>query len=401
MALDSKSKERGAPLAQAPAVTPFPARPDAPSPVAPAPVAPAPVAPAQVAAASTPKSGRRKVILGVVAVAILAAVGTFGYDWWTVGRFMVSTDDAYVKADIAAIAPKIQGYIDAIRVTENQPVAQGDIIAQLDDGDYRIALSTAQSRVESQRATLSRIEAQINAAEAGVTEARAQKQSADAVLGNADLTANRQRALVAGRSAPQARLDDAEAALQQARAASVGAEAQIASAEANVGVLHAEYSEAESQIKALTLAVDQARRNLDLTILRAPYAGVVANMAVERGDLVSPGQRLAAIVPTDKVYIEANYKETQLSGIAAGALVHVTVDAMPDAEFEGRVESVAPATGAMFSILPPSNATGNFTKVVQRVPVRISVPAQVLVTGDLRAGLSVIVDIDSRTAGTP
>lgn len=389
MALDVQSKERGEP-SQAPAVTPFPARPDV------APPAPPPAA----ASTAKPGKGRRRLFLGGLALAILGGAGSYGYEWWTIGRFMVRTDDAYVQADIAAIAPKIQGYIDAIPVTENQRVAEGDVIARLDDGDYRIALSAAESRVESQRATLKRIEAQVKAAEAAVGEARAQKQSADALLHNADLTAERQRALVASRSAPQARLDDAESALQQARAASIGAEAQIASAEANVAVLHAQYDEAASQVQALTLAVDQARRNLDLTVLRAPYAGVVANVAVERGDLVSPGQRLAAIVPVDQVYFEANYKETQLSGIAPGAVVHVSVDALPDAEFEGRVASVAPATGAMFSILPPSNATGNFTKVVQRVPVRITLPPEVLAAGTLRAGLSVVVEVDSRTPGT-
>lgn len=388
MALDPQSKERGERVVQVPAVTPFPARPENSAAADPLPSAKS-------------KSGRRALVLGGIALAVIAGAGSYGYDWWTLGRFMVRTDDAYVQSDIAAIAPKIQGYIEDIPVTENQRVAQGDIMAQLDDGDYRIALSTAESKVESQRATLSRIAAQIKAAEAVVGEARAQKQSADALLHNADLTATRQRALVAGRSSPQAKLDDAESALQQAQAASSGAAAQIASAEANVAVLHAQYDEAVSQNRALTLAVDQAKRNLELTILRAPFAGVVANVAVERGDLVSPGQRLAAVVPVDQVYIEANYKETQLSGIAPGALVHVSVDAMPDAAFDGRVASVAPATGAMFSVLPPSNATGNFTKVVQRVPVRITVPPEVLAAGGLRAGLSVVVEIDSRTAGTP
>jgi membrane fusion protein (multidrug efflux system) len=393
MARDAQIKERGEPSPQVPAVTPFPGRPESPAPSGPTPI-PAAQAP------MTPKTGRRKLILGGIALAILVGAGTYGYDWWTTGRFMVRTDDAYVQADIAAIAPKIQGYIEAIPVIENQRIAAGDVIARLDDGDYRIALSTAESRVESQRATLARIEAQVKAAEAAVGEARAQKLSADALLHNADLTATRQRALVAGRSVPQAKLDDAEAALQQAQAASNGAEAQIASAEANVAVLHAQYDEAASQIQALTLAVDQARRNLDLTILRAPYAGVVANLAVEQGDLVSPGQRLAAIVPVDELYIEANYKETQLADIAPGALVHVSVDALPSAEFEGRVASVAPATGALFSILPPSNATGNFTKVVQRVPVRIDLPPEMLADGRLRAGLSVVVEVDSRTPGS-
>ncbi len=357
-----------------------------------------PAQPAAPAAAPTPPKSRKRLILGAVGLAVLAGAGNFGYGYWTDGRFMVSTDDAYVQTDIGSISAKIQGYVDTMVVVENQRVAKGDVIASLDDGDYRIALETAQSRIGTQAATLNRIKMQIAAAEASVGQAEAQKVAAAAVLHNADLTVQRTRALVASKSAAQATLDDDSAALDQASAAVAGADAQIASAKANVAVLQADYLESESQTRVLQLAVDQAQRNLDLTVLRAPYAGVVSNMAMEPGDLVSPGQRLAAIVPTDTLYIEANYKEGQLAGIAPGALVHVTIDALPDQTFEGRVEFIAPATGAMFSILPPSNATGNFTKVVQRVPVRISLPDDLLATGALRAGLSAVVEVDSRTS---
>ena len=388
MAFDSQAETLDAARSEAPGAAPIPAN-----------------AGASQAAAEGPttrrKPGHKRLLLGVAAVAVLTVAGSLGYEWWTSGRFMYKTDDAYIQADIAAISPKIQGYVDRIPVVENQRVVAGDVIATLDDGDYRIALSSAQSHVEAQKATLTRIEAQIAAAQAAVDLAMAQKQSADAQLHNADLTATRQRALAATNSVAQSKADDAEAALEQARASSAGADAQIASAKANVAVLRAEYEEASSQMPALTLAVDQARRNLDLTVLKAPFDGVVANVAIERGDLVSSGQRLAAIVPIDQLYIEANYKETQLGGIRPGAVAHVSVDALDGDEFEGRVVSVAPATGALFSILPPSNATGNFTKIVQRVPVRISLPPEVLASGNLRAGLSVIVDVDSRTAATP
>jgi membrane fusion protein, multidrug efflux system len=367
--------------AAAPAIHPFPARPDGPVPGIDAPVTPA-------------KPWRRRAILGTVVLAVLVAGAIWGYGWWTDGRFMVTTDDAYIQADIAAIAPRIQGYVQTVAVVENQQVAAGDVIANLDNGDYRIALATATSKIASQTATLARIEAQT----AAVGLAKAQQQAAEAVLHNADLTAERTQTLVEGKSLPQAKLDDAAAARDEARATVAGAKAQVESAKANVAVLEAQYAEAESQTKSINLAVEQAQRNLDLTVLKAPYAGIVANIAVERGDLVSPGQRLAAIVPTDALYVEANYKETQLEQISAGALVHVTVDALPGQTFDGHVVSLAPATGSMFSILPASNATGNFTKVVQRVPVRINLPADVLSKGVLRAGLSVVVDIDSRTA---
>ncbi len=355
-----------------------------------------PVAVPATPAPNRPK--RRRLLVAVVVVAVLGTLGwTFGYPYWIDGRFMVQTDDAYVQAEISAISPRIQGYLDTVAVEENQMVAAGDPIASLDDGDYRIALATATSRIETQKATLATIQAQTAAAEAGVGLAEAQLRAAEAVVRNAGITTTRLQSLVSTRSTPQAKLDDAEAALEEARASVAGAKAQIASAEANVAVLRAQYAEAESQMKALTLAVDQARRNLDLTVLRAPFAGVVANIAVEKGDLVSPGQRIAAVVPVEALYVEANFKETQLGGIRPGATVTVTLDALPGQTFRGAVASIAPATGALFSILPATNATGNFTKIVQRVPVRISLPPEVLATGVLRAGLSAIVEVDSRT----
>lgn len=384
MAENPTSRDAGA---ASPVVKPFPPRPDAATP--------------GDAAASAPEAarpaGRKQRIIGVLVLAVLAGAGYWGHGWWTEGRFLVRTDDAYVQADIAAVSAKIQGYIDRVEVSENQRVAASDVIARLDDGDFRIALQSAESTVATQAATLLRIAAQTDAARAILRQTEAQKAAAGAILRNSERTAERLRGLVVSKAAPQARLDDAEAAHDQARAGLAGAEAEIASAEANVAVLQARHTEAASQMRALKLGVDQARRNLDLTVLRAPYAGVVANLAIEPGDLVSPGQRLAAVVPVERLYVEANYKETQLAGIAPGALAHVRLDALPGQVFEGHVRSIAPATGALFSVLPPQNATGNFTKIVQRVPVRISLPAEALATGALHAGLSAVVEVDSRT----
>ena len=193
-------------------------------------------------------------------------------------------------------------------------------------------------------------------------------------------------------------MDDADAALASANAKLSGADAEIAAAKANVGVLEAQYNEAQSKMRTLQLDVDQARRNLDQTVLRAPYDGIVGNRSVERGDLVSPGQKLAAIVPVHSLYVEANLKETQLAGVVPGEKVKVAIDALGGKTVEGTVASLSPASGSVFSLLPAENATGNFTKVVQRVPVRIDLPDSVLESGKLRAGLSVVVDIDTRTA---
>jgi len=365
---------------------------------APQPDAEAGTPPATGAASGRRRGGPKRLILGAVIAAILAAGGYEGYRYWTVGRFMVSTDDAYLQADITAIAPRVQGYVKSIAVSENQAVKAGDLLLTLEDSDYRNALATAQTQVATQEATIRRITAQVTAAEAAVDQARAQKAAAEAALTNAKSHLERVRALTKSSVAAQAQLDDASMAHDQAIAAVTGADAQIEAARANVAVLQAQLAEAKSQLATLRVAVEQARRDLDRTVLRAPVAGTVGNLAVRVGDLVSPGQKLAAVVPVNGIYVEANYKETQLGGIAPGASAQVTIDTLPGRTFEGRVASIAPATGAQFSLLPPENATGNFTKVVQRVPVRISLPPEAYQTGALRAGLSAVVDVDSRTS---
>jgi membrane fusion protein (multidrug efflux system) len=280
-------------------------------------------------------------------------------------------------------------------------VQAGDVLVRLDDGDYTIALEVAEGRVASAGETLNRIDAQILAAQAGVAAAQAQHDMAIAQQRAAQSNATRVQSLASNNVAAQAQLDTATETLATATATVASADAAIASANAQVGVLKAQRAEAVGTQHELELAVDQAQRNLDLTVLRAPATGTLGNMTLEVGDLVTAGARLAALVPLESLYIKANFKETQMAGIAVGATVGITIDALPDATFEGTVESIAPATGSVFSLLPADNATGNFTKVVQRVPVRIAIPQEALDAGGLRAGLSVKVEVDSRTGGAP
>ena len=364
------------------------------------PEAPAPVeaAPPAVAPEAPKKSGRKKLVLGLVGLAVLGAAGWKGEQYWTEGRFMVETDDAYVQADITLVSSRVQGYVAQVLVGDNDHVRAGDVLVRLDAGDYEIALQTAQSRVATADQTLLRIDAQTEAARAAVTQAQAGLDAAQAQLRNAQASAERTRSLADQGTVPQSQLDDAEEALDTATAGLAQAQAAVASAEAQVDVLTAQRAESEGSRHELELAVSQAQRNLDLTVLRAPADGTVANLALEQGDLVQPGARLAALVPDDGLYIEANYKETQMDGVAPGSTVHLSFDALPGQEFEGTVASASPATGSVFSLLPADNATGNFTKVVQRVPVRIEIPEQALATGQLRAGLSAIVEVDRRTA---
>ncbi|MER8864951.1 HlyD family secretion protein [Mesorhizobium sp. M0751] len=360
----------------------------------------APLKPADVTPLAPAKKKRsmRSMLLPIIGLALLGAGAWYGYDYWTDGRFMIATDDAYVQADTAFISPKISGYVDQVKVTENQQVKAGDPLLIVDDGDYKIAVAQAEAQIATLSKTLDRIDAQTEAARASLKQAQAQKTADQAAADNAKRAQVRAAQLLKTRVGTQAQLDDAQTAVEQANAALAGADAQIAAAQANIGVLQAQRAESASTLASLQLAHDKAVRDLSFTVLRAPYDGVVGNRSVEQGDLISPGQKLAVIVPMDKLYIVANFKETQLARLVPGEKVRVSVDAIDGQDIEGTVSSLAPASGAVFSLLPPENATGNFTKVVQRVPVRIDVPADVLKTGKLRAGLSVVVAVDSRTA---
>jgi membrane fusion protein (multidrug efflux system) len=357
--------------------------------------APAPAADAKAKPAR--KGGLRKVILSLVLLGAIGAGSWYGHQWWIDGRFMVSTDDAYIEGDITNIAPKVTGYVAAVNVVANQHVKAGDTLVTLDNGDYRIAAEQAEAQIATQKLTLSRFDAQIAAARTSVEQAEAQKTALEATVRGAQITLNRQQELASKKAGIRADLDNAQVAFDQAQANLAGADSAIASARANIAVVSAQRAEAESQIQLLELQKAKAERDLSFTVLKAPFDGVVGNLAVQTGDLVSPGQRLAALVPIENLYIEANFKETQVADIKPGAKVKIEVDAVEGHEIEGTVESISPASGSVFSLLPPENATGNFTKVIQRLPVRISLPKAALQSGHLRAGLSVVVAVDSRT----
>ncbi|WP_254474629.1 HlyD family secretion protein [Bartonella sp. B1098] len=340
---------------------------------------------------------KQKTVIKAFLIVFALFVLWFGYKWITHWRYMFSTEDAYVQGDIAAIAPKLNGYIEKIAIKANQVVKKDDVLFYLDNGDYQIALDQTKARLNTQKKTLLRIDAQITAAHSSLDDAKAQKAAASAIATNAQLTLKRVTELKANRYAPQSDVDDAKSAYEQALANVNRADAQIAAARANIQVLEAQRSETESQTKSLELSREKAQRDLDSTIIRAPFDGIIGNLTAKTGDFVVNGQRLAALVPIHALYIEANYKETQLQNIHAGQKAYIAVDAFKKEVFTGTVLSISPATGAVFSLLPPQNATGNFTKIVQRIPVRISIPEEVLKAGHIRAGMSVSVEVDTRT----
>lgn len=337
-------------------------------------------------------------MLPAILAVLLAGGAWYGYQWWTDGRFMVSTEDAYIEGDIAIISPKVSGYVAKVNVTDNQVVHAGDPLVTLDGGDYQIAYDQAVAGKQSSELAVNRIDAQIVGGQASVAQAKAQLGSLEAAVRGAEITANRAGELAAKSVGTAADLDNAKVALDQARANLVAGQAAVDSAEANLSILKAQREEAVNAVKVQDQVVAKAKRDLDFTVLKAPYDGVVGNLSVQSGDLVSAGKRLAALVPTSELFIEANFKETQIAHLVPGSKVSIHVDAYGDDPLEGTVTSIAPASGAIFSMLPAENATGNFTKVVQRVPVRIALPKEALAGGHLRAGLSVIVDVDTRTA---
>lgn len=345
--------------------------------------------------AAKPSSRRKTIFMGVGVLALLAA-GYYGYSYFTVGRFLISTDDAYVGAYMSIISPKVSAFVKEVPVVDNQEVKTGQVLVNLDDGDYRLALEQAQSKLATQMAVIKTFEAQIRSAEATAAQARAQLDAAKANVIKTQADFERTDALTAKDYASKSSLDAAIAARDSATATVKANNAGILSADANVALLHAQRDQAEKTAKELQVAVDQAKRDLSFTTIYAPFDGVIGNRGgVQAGDYVTPGKRLMAVVPLDKVFVDANYKETQLPPIVAGQKATVWVDALDGEALKGTVESVSPASGSQFSLLPPENATGNFTKIVQRVPVRIAIPASEA-KGRLRPGLSVVVSVDTR-----
>jgi membrane fusion protein, multidrug efflux system len=375
------------------------------TPVAPAAPTALPPGPARVAGAGDESAGaptgpngtdRKKLILIAVALALFAGGAWYGVDWFVTGRFLVSTDNAYVGADMNIVAPKVAGYVADVPVKANQLVRLGDVLVRLDDGDYRLALDQAEARLGTQDATIDRLDKQIVAAATAIDQARAGVEGAQADATRTAADFERIQSLVTTKSASQASLDAARNARDRAVAALAQARAMLAAAAANLDVLKAQKLEAERTRKELEAVAAKARRDLDATIIRAPFDGILGNKSVETGDYVGPGKRLFALVPVSDIYVDANFKETQLTNIRPGQPAKLVLDADPNHPLEGVVDSFAPASGALFSLLPPENATGNFTKIVQRIPVRIRVKsgAERL----LIPGLSVVVTVDTRGA---
>ena len=380
------------PVARRPAETPD--RPVIEKPVA------APTAPAGTAVSGAPKSGKRKLILMSVGTLLALAAAAYGVHYFLVGRFYVSTDDAYVRANNTMLGARVSGHIAAILPGDNTLVRTGEVVFRIDDGDYRIAVDAARTKIATQQATIDRIGRQVTALESAVEQASAQLASADAALKRAGLDFERQQALSTKGFASRATFEVSEAGRDQGMAAVKAAQAAYDAARDNVEVTKAQQNEARAQLAEFQTSLAKAERDLDFTSVRAPVDGIFSNRLVNTGDFIVMGQRLGNVVPLNDVFIDANFKETQLKRIRPGQPVTISVDAYGHRKFAGVVDSIAPAAGSVFTLLPPDNATGNFTKIVQRLPVRVRVPKDVAKQNLMRAGMSVYATVDTSNGAT-
>jgi len=364
---------------------------------------PAMVTAAAPAAPAAPVASPRRVLLrraGLVALAVIAIAGLSyaGTEYWRVWRFEEGTDDAYVQADIVTIAPQVAGYLTAVNVTDNQPVKKGDVLAVIDQRDYRAAVDQAEADVAEARAAIADDQAQLDEQQALIDEARAQVVSDQASETFAEQNNQRFAKLAQDGYGPVETAQQTASQIAQAQAQVARDKAALDAAQKQVATLTAQLAEAKATLAHNEAALDTARLNLGYTELRAPVDGVVGARTLRVGQYVVPGTALLAVVPLQATYVVANYKETQLTDVKPNQPVTISVDTYPDLKVRGFVSSLAPASGQEFALLPPDNATGNFTKIVQRIPVRIDLDRTDPLAGQLRPGMSVETTIRTDAA---
>jgi membrane fusion protein (multidrug efflux system) len=329
--------------------------------------------------------------------ALVTLSSWFGWAWWQRTAATISTDNAYVQGDITIIGPKISGYVAEVLVGDNQIVNKGDVLLRIADEDYRAKRSEAAAAVAQAEAGIEHLKRRkelqhvlIREAEAAVKMARA-----DVILSERQLT--RATRLVNTGATSGLSHDSATADAERARAALIQNEAAVMAARQQLAVLDSETDQVAARLVGAHAYLQLAEISLSETVIRAPVAGVVGNRRVRSGEYVRPGSNLLSIVPINSVWVVANFKETQVAGMELGQKVDIAVDGYPDISIEGKVDSLSPASGAAFSLLPPDNASGNFVKIVQRVPVKIKLRPNHALLGRLIPGMSVNVTVDTQT----
>jgi len=350
------------------------------------------------AAGAAPRKSARGKRLMLLALGVAAVVGAvvFGLHWWTTGRFLESTDDAYVGGDVTVIAPKVPGYITELKVVDNQFVHAGDLLLKIDDRDYQAALKKAEGAVAAETALLANLDATEQLQHAVVSQAKAGVDAANAETVRSRDDQVRYQVL-SGRSAVSIEsFQRADATYKTAQANSAKAQASLLASQRQLDVIATQKQQARAALEQAKAERDLAQLNVGYTELRAPVDGVIGNRRTRVGAYAAAGAQLIAVVPAEGLWVDANFKEDQLARMEPGQAVTIEADVLPGQVFHGHLNSLAPATGSQFSVLPPENATGNFTKIVQRVPVRVYLDGEDGRLGKLRPGLSVIAQVDTR-----
>jgi membrane fusion protein (multidrug efflux system) len=342
----------------------------------------------------------RRVVKGLLAgaatVAVVGAGGWYGLSYWRTGRFRQATDDAYVQADFTTVAPKISGLVAAVLVSDNQTVSAGQVLARIDDRDFRAAADQAKADVDAAVATVANTGALLDQQQSAIREAQAAVDADKAARTFAQQDFARYQALMRSGAGSTQRAQQAAADIQQKDAAVSRDEAALAAAEKQVDVLKTSLARAQAALARDQAGARQAELNLGYATITAPIGGTIGNRSLRVGQYVQAGTQMMAVVPLNEVYVVGNFKETQLTHVRPGQPVDIAVDTFPGVAIHGRVDSLAPASGQEFALLPPDNATGNFTKVVQRIPVRIAIDRGDRLSGLLRPGMSVEPVIDTK-----
>jgi membrane fusion protein, multidrug efflux system len=340
----------------------------------------------------------RKLLLTGAALVVLAGAVNYGWDYWTVGQYLVSTDDAYVKADSTTVAPKISGYLREVLVGDNERVKAGQVLARVDERDFRVALDQARSDVAAANAAIASKQAQLEVQQAVIDAAKATVDVDNATLTFAAQENKRYTDLATSGYGSVQNAQQAQSHIAGAQAAIQRDTANLASALKQVDLLKAEIAQATAALARAAATQSQAELNLGYTTIVAPIDGIIGNRSLRIGQFVQAGTQLMSVVPVSGAYVVANFKETQLTAVREGQPVDIAVDMFPGERVHGHVDSIAPASGQEFALLPPDNATGNFTKVVQRIPVKIALNRDSNALIELRPGMSVVPTIETHAS---
>lgn len=362
---------------------------------------PSPVSDLAVAAPTPRSSLFKRVALPVLALVALIGAGLYATHWWTAGRFIEATDDAYIGGDVTVIGPKVAGYIEEVLVTDNQNVKAGDVLIRLDSRDYRAHLAKAEGAVAAEEALLANLDATEQLQQAVIGQARAGIEAAGAETARSRDDNLRYKKLVGSNAVSVESAQRADATFKTAQALSSKAQAELLAAQRQLNVIETQKQQARAALIQARAERDLAQLNVGYTELRAPIDGVIGNRRARVGAYAQAGSQQLSVVPSSGLWVDANFKEDQLAHMTPGQPVVIRADVLSGQQFHGHLDSLAPASGSQFSVLPPENATGNFTKIVQRVPVRIRLDPADSVLGHLRPGLSVTAEVDTRQAPEP